>query len=487
MVKTFCPHRGVKKNVKPGFKLIELLHQFYFNGNFLVVRKRIMAEFIKPVHFAPPVNNAICGMTQRVRRSPGENGLAAFIFALSLAAVPAAQADPDEVITNFTQADSNIGERLFLETRFSKFFFANSGGDANFSLVTNDPVMSVLETGAGPVPGPFASPAMGAMNCRQCHLVDEEGGNQNLGNRTYADFAQRSPIPDIGDGRTHTPRNSPMLVEALASSQTPQFFDSSFLFNPTSNYNALLPGQPRLFLHRDEQFASAHDLIIATLTGRNYGWQPAEYATAVAHIAHIIRDDDGLGYLATQARNGQFSAGTPGLTSYSNIFSGFAGYQSDPRFINRFLISPQYRLDLTEPKVTDDQIIQTVAALIQVYLKSLTFSRDTNNEFNGSPYDVFLIKNGLPRQPDAGETSAQYARRLLDRINQLPQPQFVTDPADGEFDTHPQSFQFGTAKSQHPDWQLRHLPRAAGLQRLHFSQHRRHARGIRCGSRRRII
>ncbi len=30
--------------------------------------------------------------------------------------------------------NSNIGERLFLETRFAQFFFTNSGGNANFAL-----------------------------------------------------------------------------------------------------------------------------------------------------------------------------------------------------------------------------------------------------------------------------------------------------------------------------------------------------------------
>ena len=385
-------------------------------------------------------------MMQKPGHFPGKTSvMAVFLFLLlTWAMVSLAKADSDEVITNFTQADSNIGERLSLETRFSKFFFLNSGGNANYQLSTNDPVMNVLETGAGPVPGPFAATNMGAMNCRQCHLVDEEGGNINLGNRTYADFAQRSPIPDIGDGHTRMPRNSPMLVESLATSQTPQLFDSTFLVSATSNYNALVPGQPPLFLHRDGQFASAHDLIIATLTGRNYGWRPDEYATAVAHIAHIIRDDDGRGYLATQARDGQFNAILPGYVSYSNVFSGFAGYHGDPKIIARCLISPQYRLDFTGSKITDEKIIETLAALIQVYLEGLTLSRDTNNEFNGSPYDVFLIKNGLPRQADANESSAQYARRLLDRVNQLSQPQFVTDPDDGEFATHAQSFQFST-------------------------------------------
>ena len=52
------------------------------------------------------------------------------------------------------------------------------------------------------------------MNCRVCHLVDESPDPGTTGTRTYADFARRSPIPDRGDGRTHTPRNSPPLVNA---------------------------------------------------------------------------------------------------------------------------------------------------------------------------------------------------------------------------------------------------------------------------------
>jgi hypothetical protein len=44
------------------------------------------------------------------------------------------------------------------------------------------------------------------MNCQQCHLVDEKGygefGDHTLGNRTYADFARRTPIPRRDDGHT---------------------------------------------------------------------------------------------------------------------------------------------------------------------------------------------------------------------------------------------------------------------------------------------
>ena len=101
---------------------------------------------------------------------------------------------------------------------------------------------------------------------------------------------------------------------------------------------------------------------------------------------------------------------------------------------------------------TDEQILDTIASLIDAYLHNLTFAQDSNGVdfigvgtpiFNGSPYDVFLIKNGLPRLPEPGETSVQYSRRLRQLVVQLSQPQFVTDPADGSFETHTQSFEFG--------------------------------------------
>ena len=38
--------------------------------------------------------------------------------------------------------------------------------------------------------------------------------------------------------------------------------------------------------------------MLATLTGRNYGWLPGESQLAVAHVARVIREDDGTGALA---------------------------------------------------------------------------------------------------------------------------------------------------------------------------------------------
>src|SRR5580658_9960529 len=131
-----------------------------------------------------------------------------------------------------TLGGPNIGERLFLETRFAEFFFTNSGGDANALLTNGDPVMNVTASIYGPLPGPFNGLSM---NCRACHMVEEQ---ESTGNRTYCDFAPRSPIPNIGDGRLTTTRNAMPLVDALLPRATP------------------------LFLHNDGQFTTPKDLII---------------------------------------------------------------------------------------------------------------------------------------------------------------------------------------------------------------------------------
>lgn len=359
-----------------------------------------------------------------------------FVLGIALLACASPALADNDFATDFAGADVNIGERLFLETRFSQYFFTNSGGDANATL-PGDPVVSILKTRSGQVPGPFVGQAM---NCRQCHLVDEEGngpfGNHTLGNRTYADFARRSPIPSRNDGHTETTRNAQVLVDAL------------------------LPHDGPVFLHYDGQFATVHDLIIATLTGRNYGWKPEEYQTAVHHIATVIRNDDGMGYLATRARGGRFDMlmsgmALPGEVSYANVLSGFtrAGqYLFDPRTLTPQLISPQYRISVNAPNTTDKQILDTVATLIEAYLRNLVFSQATNGVdfvgvgtpvFNGSPFDVFLIKNGLPQSPAVSETSAEYSHRLLQLVDGLVHPIFVTNSSDGEFTTQTQSFTFG--------------------------------------------
>ena len=320
---------------------------------------------------------------------------------------PAADTDPPEV---------QVGERLFLETRFAEFFFANSNGDVNASLPAGDPVVSKVQTLGKPLPGPFRGQSM---NCRQCHLVDDLKPLSRYYVRSYCDFATRSPIPArSGESATATPRNSPLLVNATLPRDVPQIF------------------------HFDGEFPTIEDLVVGTMTGVNFGWLPTEYNTAFAHIADVIRNDNGKNALA----EGFGGGGVP----YSVLFLG-----TDPSIPPALVIPPQYRIDVSI--ATDDQVVLAAASLIHAYMDSLRFSSDDSNQYNGSPYDVFLIKNNLPRSPDAGESNVAYSQRLLGLINGIDKPIFVgkadapPSAADGkpEFRLQQgQKFAFGAAELQ---------------------------------------
>ncbi|HEX6532458.1 MAG TPA: hypothetical protein VF019_07530 [Nitrospira sp.] len=203
-------------------------------------------------------------------------------------------------------AQEAVGERLFMETRFPQSFkaFLDAGGKVNDPNV-GDPVVATVETvtpGAPIDPGPFAGLSM---NCRSCHFVDDVLTAPGGGMRTYADFAPRSPIPARADGKTHTPRNSPPLV------------------------NATLDRPDGVLLHFDAEFNSIEDLVAATFTGRNFGWLPGERAQAIAHIAQVVRADDG-----SFDPSGQFE----GL-SYRILFTG-----NNPAIPDESRLPPEFRV-----------------------------------------------------------------------------------------------------------------------------------------------
>jgi len=152
---------------------------------------------------------------------------------------PAARPEADA-----TPAADSIGEALFLDTRFSEYF-ASHMTSVNTPLTVGDPVVDQVQTLSGPLPGPFAGQAI---NCRSCHFVTEFEGVQGVGNRTYADFTTRSPIPRLQNGFDHTPRNAMQMVDSFTTRSGP------------------------VFLHFDGEFASGEDLVMGTMTGRNFGW-----------------------------------------------------------------------------------------------------------------------------------------------------------------------------------------------------------------------
>ena len=229
--------------------------------------------------------------------------------------------------------------------------------------------------------------------------------------RTYADFARRSPIPARADGKTHTPRNSPALV----------------------NSTVARPGG--VLFHFDAEFNSMEDLVAATLTGRNFGWLPGEQAQAIAHIARVVKGDDGSFDLTDQF----------GGLSYRIIFTG-----ANAAIPDELRLPPEFRAFIGSG--TEQEVFNAVVKVIAAYVNGLLFSQ---TEDSGapirSPFDVFLEINGLPQQPDQKETPLDYSRRLLTLLN-APSfaPQFVTSNPNrqgGQFQFHPgQNFAFGATE-----------------------------------------
>jgi len=310
-------------------------------------------------------------------------------------------------VTGTPGAEGSVGERLFLETRFAQFFKAHlaAGGKVNDTLPAGDSVMTQGHP-AG-VAGPFAEMSM---NCRSCHFVDEFVDAQGNNMRTYTDFVSRSPIPSRPDGKATAPRNSPPLV------------------------NASLDRPGGTLFHFDGEFSTMEDLIVGTFTGRNFGWLPGQKAEAIHHIAQVMRGDDGTGDIAQQFD------GLP----YRELFTG-----ASPNIPDELRLPPAFRVLILS--ASDQEIFDAVVRVVAAYVNGLRFSQtDDGGNLIRSPFDVFLSRNGLPQQPNSGETPLDYSRRLLTLVNALGSPQFVTsnpnNPTNlhGRFQFHPgQGFIFG--------------------------------------------
>lgn len=297
-----------------------------------------------------------------------------------------------------TPASDPIGERLFLDTRFAKFFFQHMK-DYNTPLSAGDSIVANVPNGSGSLPGPFAG---NSINCRSCHFVTEFQGVAGAGNRTYADFTTRSLLPETLNGYITTPRNAQQMVGTFRTDGGLQF------------------------LHFDGEFNSGEDLVIGTMAGRNFGWDASEYYLAIHHIAQVIRNDNGSDQLAADRSNG---------LSYGVLFKG-----ADTRITSDILLPASQRIDVAT--ATDMQIVQEVALCIAQYFKDLQFKQDNYNRYVASPFDLWLQRNQLPRQPLTGESKIAYGQRLLKDIDALSNPVWVT-ASDGTFAYHDQPFQFG--------------------------------------------
>ncbi len=231
----------------------------------------------------------------------------------------------------------------------------------------------------------------------------------------------RTPIPSRANNQLTAPRNSLNMVDSNISRSV------------------------GLLLHGDGQFATLEDLVNSTLTGRNFGWLPQEYSAAEAHIARVVREDDGLGDLARDYAQ----------LSYAKLLLGTA-----PEIPLDLRLPSQYRIDVTGS--SDEQVLGSVDKLIAAYVFSLTYSRNLDGIHDGSPYDKFLLKNSLPAAPAPGETEAAYSLRLADAVEALQTLQYVT-AGDGAFETHDQKYEIGAIELQGLKLFLRQATEPAAL------------------------
>ena len=289
--------------------------------------------------------------------------------------------DPPEV---------SLGEKLFRDPRFAASFAFESKGDVNLLRQTNvaDPALDWITDAQG---ARHRNPFRGqSMSCVSCHMVDDAKTIPGLGSRAYSDFSKKSAIPDRGDGFLQTQRNSQSLVNVMIPRDVPALF------------------------HFDGEFSDMRDLVLASLTGRNMGWLPHESGQARAQIVKVLREDSGQDELGQK-----FGGSYPGLFMASNL-------------------PEKFRLDLRF--ASEGEILQRVAEVMTTYIQDLTFSRDENGNYDGSPYDQFLKLNQLPQMPLEKESSIDYALRLLNLLRGLAHPQWV---APTQFQLHAVPAKFG--------------------------------------------
>jgi hypothetical protein len=154
------------------------------------------------------------------------------------------------------------------------------------------------------------------------------------------------------------------------------------------------------------------------------GWLADESATAIKHIARVVREDSGKYPTETDVAG----------FSYAELFGG------SKRMPDKFRLPGSMRLNVKT--ASDEEIFNFVVKMTALYLQSLDYMRDLQGHYVGSPYDQFLRKNNLPLAPDVGEMPLAYSERLLAQIENLKGISYVTTK-DNRFYLHKQAFVFG--------------------------------------------
>jgi cytochrome c peroxidase len=204
-----------------------------------------------------------------------------------------------------------------------------------------------------------------------------------LGERIFRDDRFSTPKGDLPASCSHCHLfdEDPQGVRAY----TDFFIKSWVSFREKDPRRLMLRNSPTLLdvgemsrLHYDGEFASLEDLVKGTLAGRPMGWLPGEEAQGFAHARAVVLED-----------KGEIS---PTEGTYREQFQKVFGVNAE--------------------KLNSEETINLLAKAVAGYCRTLNTRKD-------SAYDQFIKLNTLEGEPATGESSGDFAKRLLININVL--------------------------------------------------------------------
>jgi cytochrome c peroxidase len=293
-----------------------------------------------------------------------------------------------------SEALESLGERMFNDIRFSQYFHTVSAGNVNHELKVGSSELDTIVIRGHESPSPFAGQAI---SCASCHMVDQASLQTPGGMRGYNDFAQLTKIPQRGDTKKLTLRNTPSLIG----------IGSKYARNRFSHY--------------DGEFHDHSETVLGNFTGRNMGWLKKDKKSALRNIVMIIKEDNGLGELALEFGG-----------AYRKVLLGV-----EPSIPSEFRIPEENRIDIAT--ASDEQILEKVISYVTAYMNGIDFEKDDVGIYTGSPYDEFLRINNISAEPKNSLSIVAYNRELLRDFSNLKSPKFVKTK---RFETHDKEFGF---------------------------------------------
>jgi cytochrome c peroxidase len=224
--------------------------------------------------------------------------------------------------------------------------------------------------------GVFAHPSLGHQQRKEDHAAVIR-----LGHRLFRDDRFSTPNGDLpaNCAHCHLLDEDPQGLRAYTD-----FFNRSWVSYRSQDPRRLeLRNSPTILdaaqtprLHYDGEFGSLEELVKGTFCGRPMGWLPGEQTQAMDRVRDIVVNDKG-------------EAGT---SAYAQQFKS--------------------AFDVELGTLGREQIMDLIAKSVADFVRTLNTRQD-------SPYDRFVAANSLERKPAAGESSADFATKLIAQITKL--------------------------------------------------------------------